>query len=206
MILVSHFIDEKKTEVQDYKLPSNICSKWQGAKSTTPITWTQNTFFSPPYHPPSYMRMFLKAYDPHPCCKYWLLHNSLFSDLKSSVRSGNLTVYLNNLKSNGWYKFSNMHLCVKSSLLAHSTKISWRHLKDFHVELPPNYHLYKVYLKGKKISSLYYHLKKTDTNKIHVLKFYIFLSAFFKLCCMLESPGSLWEKKCTYLQAFWFNY
>ena len=28
-----------------------------------------------------------------------------------------------------------------------------------------------------------------------MLKFYIFLSAFFKLCCTFESPGSLWEKK-----------
>lgn len=150
MILVSHFIDEKKNlRFKIISCPATYLASGRG-KSTTPIIWTQNTFFSPPYHPPSYMRMFLKAYDPHPCSKYWLLHNNVFSDLKSSVKSRNLTVYLNNLKSNRWYKFSNMHLYVKSSLLAHSTKISWRHLKDFHVELPPNYHLYKVYLKGKK--------------------------------------------------------
>lgn len=148
-ISLSFYRWEKKPEVQDYKLPSNISGKWQGKEHYSNNLDSEYIFSLHTIFPLTW-ECFLKVYDPHPCSKHLLLHNNVFSDLKSSVKSGNLTVCLNNLKSNRWYKFSNMHLYVKSSLLAHSTKISWRHLKDFHVELPPNYHLYKSLFERKK--------------------------------------------------------
>ena len=157
----------KKTEFQDYKLPSTISSKGKKTEHYSKNLDSEH-IFSPPHYSLSYMKMFLMACHPHPCTKCWQrwvgctlpsyqLHNSL--SLKSSVRSENLSIYLNYLKSS-LYKFSNMHLCVKSYLLAHSTKISCRYLKDFHVKLPQIITLTKYIWKENNINNLYYHLRK----------------------------------------------
>lgn len=167
MILVSHFIDEKKLNFKIINCPA-LCLASGKKQGTTPRIWTQNTFFLLHTILPLTWKCFSMACHPHPCTKCWQrwvgctlpsyqLHNSL--SLKSSVKSENLSIYLNYLKSS-LYKISNMHLCANSYLLAHSTKISCRYLKDFHVELPQIITLTKYIWKENNINSLYYHLRK----------------------------------------------